>query len=81
MVIFGIDADKRTHTVVAVDEVGRQLATRTVASRRSVISSCWPGRSAWGRAELGGGGLPARVPASGTGSARRRGRSYGCHPS
>jgi transposase len=29
MVIFGIDAHKRTHTVVAVDEAGRQLACRT----------------------------------------------------
>src|SRR3954451_19433484 len=32
MVIFGIDAHKRTHTVVAVDEAGRQLATRTFAT-------------------------------------------------
>jgi transposase len=32
MVTFGIDAHKRTHTVVAVDVVGRQLATRTVAT-------------------------------------------------
>ena len=30
MVILGIDAHKRTHTVVAVDEVGRQLAQSTV---------------------------------------------------
>jgi transposase len=29
MVILGIDAHKRTHTVVAVDEAGRQLGTRT----------------------------------------------------
>jgi transposase len=28
-VILGIDAHKRTHTVVAVDEVGRQLGTKT----------------------------------------------------
>lgn len=32
MVIFGIDAHKQTHTVVAVDEAGRQLACRTVAT-------------------------------------------------
>src|SRR3954468_12685778 len=32
MVTFGIDAHKRTHTVVAVDDVGRQLATKTTAS-------------------------------------------------
>jgi transposase len=32
MVMFGIDAHKRTHTVVAVDETGRQLACRTLAT-------------------------------------------------
>lgn len=29
MVILGIDAHKRTHTVVAIDEAGRQLGTKT----------------------------------------------------
>ena len=29
MVVLGIDAHKRTHTVVAVDSNGRQLAVRT----------------------------------------------------
>jgi len=28
MVVLGIDAHKRTHTVVAVDEVGRRLGVR-----------------------------------------------------
>jgi transposase len=32
MVILSIDAHKRTHTVVAVDEHGRQLAARTVGT-------------------------------------------------
>src|SRR5215207_3782828 len=32
MVIIGIDARKRTHTVVAVDEQGRQLAQRTTGT-------------------------------------------------
>lgn len=32
MVILGIDAHKRSHTVVAVDEVGRQLAVKTVTA-------------------------------------------------
>ena len=32
MVIFGIDAHKRTHTVVAVSDAGRELACRTVAT-------------------------------------------------
>jgi transposase len=32
MVTLGIDAHKRTHTVVAVDQHGRQLATKTVGT-------------------------------------------------
>jgi transposase len=32
LVILGIDAHKRTHTVVAVDSNGRQLATRTLGT-------------------------------------------------
>ena len=32
MVILGIDAHKRTHTVVAVDEVGRELGTKTTTA-------------------------------------------------
>src|SRR5437667_3539159 len=30
MVILGIDAHKRTHTVVAIDQAGRQLGTKTI---------------------------------------------------
>src|SRR5919202_1835463 len=32
MVILGVDAHKRTHTLVVVDDVGRKLAERTVAA-------------------------------------------------
>jgi hypothetical protein len=32
MVIVGIDAHKRTHTAVVIDELGRLLATRTVST-------------------------------------------------
>jgi hypothetical protein len=43
MVVVGVDAHKRTHTLVAIDEVGRKLAEKTVAStttnRRVVESS------------------------------------------
>jgi transposase len=35
MVIFGVDAHKRTHTVVAVDELGRQLGCRTTTATTS----------------------------------------------
>jgi hypothetical protein len=30
MLVLGIDAHKRTHTIVAVDELGRQKAQRTI---------------------------------------------------
>ena len=33
LAVFGIDPHKATHTVVAVDAVGRQVAQRTVAAR------------------------------------------------
>jgi transposase len=35
MVTFGIDAHKRTHTIVAVDEVGRQLGCKTTMATTS----------------------------------------------
>ena len=38
MVVLGIDAHKRTHTVVAVDLNGRQLAVRTRSVPRPRIT-------------------------------------------
>lgn len=35
MVTFGIDAHKRTHTVVAVDDLGRQLGSKTTTATTS----------------------------------------------
>lgn len=35
MVTFGGDSHKRTHTLVAVDDNGRQLGERTVTATRS----------------------------------------------
>ena len=32
MVTLGVDAHKRTHTIVAVDERGRQLAAKTIGT-------------------------------------------------
>ena len=32
MVVLGVDAHKRTHTIVATDELGRMLAEKTVAT-------------------------------------------------
>jgi transposase len=51
MVVIGVDAHKRTHTVVAVDEAGRKLAERTVATTSDGHlellgwSRTWPERS------------------------------------
>ena len=35
MIVLGIDAHKRSHTVVAVDEVGRQLGSKTTTATTS----------------------------------------------
>ncbi|WP_230424202.1 IS110 family transposase [Prauserella cavernicola] len=32
MVVIGVDAHKRSHTLVAVDGIGRRLAERTVGT-------------------------------------------------
>jgi transposase len=37
MVIFGIDAHKRTHTVVAIDEAGRELGAKTTVATTTEI--------------------------------------------
>ena len=53
MVIFGVDAHKHTHTVVAVDEHGRQLGSRTVRTSTSDHlallrwATQFPGRRQW----------------------------------
>ncbi|HKY16061.1 MAG TPA: IS110 family transposase [Microthrixaceae bacterium] len=47
MVTLGIDAHKRTHTVVAVDEVGRQLGQKTTSATTSadhLEMLCWAER-------------------------------------
>lgn len=37
MVIFGIDAHKRTHTVVAIDEAGRELGAKTTVATTTEV--------------------------------------------
>jgi len=44
MITLGIDAHKRTHTVVAVDDLGRQLASKTTGATTSeehLALVCW----------------------------------------
>ena len=43
LAVFGIDPHKTTHTVVALDALGRQVAQRTVAARTHSTWSCSPG--------------------------------------
>jgi transposase len=52
MVVLGIDAHKRTHTVVAVDEVGRQLGvrvTKTTSTAAHLELVVWAERFGGGR--------------------------------
>jgi transposase len=52
MVVLGIDAHKRTHTVVAVDETGRQLGVKVTQSTSSAAHLelvVWAGRFAGDR--------------------------------
>jgi len=50
MVIIGVDAHKRTRTLVAVDEAGRSLGERTLAAtsvghlQAVQWAGQWPGR-------------------------------------
>ena len=46
MVVIGGDAHKRTHTLVAVDQVGRKLGERTVPATPRATCRPWHGLSA-----------------------------------
>jgi transposase len=45
-VVIGVDAHKRTHTLVAADELGRELATKTLAATTDghLAAIAWAGR-------------------------------------
>ena len=49
MVVVGTDVHKRTHTFVAVDEVGRKLGEKTVAATTPGIQ----GADRWARGRFG----------------------------
>lgn len=66
MVVIGVDAHKRTHTLAVVDEVGRKLANRTFPATSSSHS---PAR---GRPHQSGGtGGPGPGQVDGHGPANR----------
>jgi transposase len=48
-VVIGVDAHKRTHTLVATDGLGRQLATRTVAATTEGHVAALSWASSWPR--------------------------------
>jgi transposase len=48
MVLLGVDPHKDTHTVVAVDQVGRPLDQTTVTAHTRPYRTAWLGNSALG---------------------------------
>ena len=58
MVVIGVDAHKRSHTLVAVDQAGRKLAEKTVpaTSDGHLAAISWAAR--WPQAHLRPRGLP-----------------------
>ena len=71
MVVIGVDAHKRTHTVVAVDEAGRKLAEWTAASTADGHLELLGWSRTWPSA-LGSRGLPQPYETARSGSAEGR---------
>ena len=80
-VVIGVDAHKRTHTLVAADELGRELASKTLAATADghlaaiAWAGRWPGRR-WALEDAGiSRGRWRRIccaPASRSSGSRRR---------
>ena len=47
MVTIGVDPHKDTHSAVAIDGLGRQIADRTVPAVRDGSATWWAGRASW----------------------------------
>jgi hypothetical protein len=77
MVTIGADAHKRTHTFVAVDEVGRKLDEKTVTATSDghlqAVATEGSGRHGPGPRGL----PPSHSPPTGRSACRRRGRAAG----
>jgi hypothetical protein len=80
MVVVGVDAHERTHTLVAIDEAGRKLAGKSVAATADGHLEAVVG-PVLARARLCARGLPLPHPWLRAGpSRRRRGGCAGCRP-
>ena len=47
MVTIGVDPHKQTNTAAAVNELGVEIAHRTVPARPAGNGSCWSGLEHW----------------------------------
>ena len=65
MVTLGTDAHKRSHTVVAVDEVGAEIATVTVPATPSGHLRLVKWVAKWPQRVVGDRGLPGPVASLG----------------
>ena len=65
MVMIGTDSHKTTHTVVAVDHVGRRLGEKTVRTNSDGHLRLLRWAAAVRRGHLRPGGLPASDPPAG----------------
>ena len=61
IVVLGIDAHKRTHTVVAVDEAGRQVGVRVTEATSTAANSTVESGS-WWSAPTAAADTPAATP-------------------
>ena len=68
MVVVGADVHKRSHTFVAVDEVGRKLGEKTVKATTEGhhVALMWARDQFGVESEVGHRGLPQHVGAIGT---------------
>jgi hypothetical protein len=77
MVVLGVDAHKRTPTVVAVDQLGRRLGERTTGTTSQDHLGLLGWAEKFGQQRLWAGERIARVPTKLMAHARDAARSYG----
>jgi hypothetical protein len=72
MVMIGTDSHKRTHTAVALDEVGRRLAEKMVPATSDGHLALVSWARQWPQVSFAGRGLPEHDPSARARSARGR---------